>query len=69
MTYDERHGGPFDRGMADYYYGRGYTPHFYKGDTYKSDRVELADMTPDEITAYSAGYRDAEEIGHRKDWG
>ena len=25
--YDQRHGGPWDRGSADSYYGRGYGPH------------------------------------------
>ena len=47
MTYDERHGGPFDRGGADFWYGRGFNPHYYKGATYTTDRVELADMTPE----------------------
>lgn len=46
MTYDARHGGPFDRGGADFWYGRGFNPHYYKGATYSTDRVELADMTP-----------------------
>ena len=26
--YDERHGGPWDRGSADSYYGRGSNPHY-----------------------------------------
>jgi hypothetical protein len=69
MTYDNRHGGPYDRGGADYFYGRPFEPHYFVGATYTSDKVELADMTPDEITAYSAGYRDAEERGNQKDWG
>jgi len=69
MTYDTRHGGPYDRGGADYFYGRPFEPHYFVGATYTSDKVELADMTPDEITAYSAGYRDAEERGNQKDWG
>ena len=56
--YDTRHGGAYDRGSADAYYGRSYDPHLFRGDTYSSDRVELADMTADEITAYTAGYRD-----------
>jgi hypothetical protein len=28
-NYDQRHGGPFDRGSADSYYGRVREPHFY----------------------------------------
>ena len=55
--YDTRHGGAYDRGSADAYYGRSYDPHLFRGDTYSSERVELADMTADEITAYTAGYR------------
>jgi len=62
-------GGAYDRGSADAYYRRSYDPHYFKGDTYSSDRVELKDMTADEITAYTAGYRDQEESGDFKDWG
>ena len=69
MTYDTRHGGPYDRGSADSYYRRGYNPHYYKGDTHQSDRVELADMTAEEITAYTKGYNENEESGNFKDWG
>ena len=57
VQYDTRHGGAYDRGSADAYYGRSYDPHLFRGDTYSSERVELADMTADEITAYTAGYR------------
>jgi hypothetical protein len=59
MSYDQRHGGPYDRGSADKYYEREYNPHYYVGDTAMSERVELKDMTPEQITAYTAGYRDA----------
>ena len=44
--YDTRHGGPYDRGQADYYYWREAKPHYYKGGTYNTDRVEVEDMTP-----------------------
>ena len=67
--YDPRHGGPYDRGTADSYYRRGFNPHYYVGATYSSDRVELADMTPEEITAYTKGYNDNEDDGNFKDWG
>ena len=67
--YDTRHGGAYDRGSADAYYRRSYDPHYFQGDTHASNRVELADMTADEITAYTAGYRDQEESGDFKDWG
>ena len=69
MSYDKRHGGAYDRGSADSYYRRGFTPHYYTGATYQSDRVELADMTPEEITAYTKGYNENEESGNFKDWG
>lgn len=67
-TYDQRHGGPFDRGSADSYYRRPFDPHFYRGDTYTSERVEMKDMTAEEITAYTAGYNYNEQYGDRKDW-
>ena len=66
--YDTRHGGPYDRGSADSYYRRDFNPHYYKGDTSISPLVEIKDMTPAEITAYSAGYRDNEESGDHKEW-
>ena len=55
-TYDGRHGGAFDRGSADSYYGREPDPHYYVGDTSMTPRVTEADMTPEEIQAYMAGY-------------
>jgi hypothetical protein len=66
--YNERHGGPYDRGQADSYYGREYNPHYFVGDTYNSPRIELAQMTPEEIVAYTAGYRDNEANGDKKSW-
>lgn len=69
QLYDQRHGGPFDRGAADSYYHRSYDPHFYRGDTQMSERVELADMTAEEIVAYTAGYQYNEQHGDKKDWG
>jgi hypothetical protein len=66
--YDERHGGPYDRGSADSYYGRGYHPHYFKGDTYSSEMVTLGEMTAEEITAYTAGYRDNEDYGAKKEY-
>ena len=69
MTHSKRHGGPHDRGGADFWYGRPYDPHFFKGDTQGSERVELKDMTAAEITSYSAGYKTAEDDGGQKDWG
>lgn len=67
--YDERHGGPFDRGAADSYYGRPSEPHYYVGGTGTSDRKDSSDMTVEEIQAYWAGYEWNEQFGDKKDWG
>lgn len=66
--YDDRHGGPYDRGAADSYYGRGFDPHYFVGATYFSDKVEMADMTAGEITAYTAGYNWNERYGGKKEY-
>ena len=66
VYYNERHGGPYDRGSADAYYHRAWEPHYYVGDTHQSERVELKDMSAKEITAYTAGYNQTTD---RKDWG
>lgn len=61
-----RHGGAYDRGSADAYYGREANPHYFTADTYNSTKIELEDMSKEEIAAYMAGY---EETTDRKDWG
>jgi hypothetical protein len=58
VNYDKRHGGPYDRGSADAYYGREYRPHYFVGDTYQSEEITLAKMTAEEIVAYTAGYNE-----------
>lgn len=68
VGYDQRHGGPYDRGAADSYYNRGYHPHFFRGATYTSEMVTLAEMTAEEIVAYTAGYNDNEASGNHKEW-
>ena len=67
MTYDQRHGGPFDRGGADYWYGRPFRPHYFEGGTYQSE--EITDLDADQVAAYRAGYAAAEAQGDQKDWG
>ena len=67
--FDTRHGGPFERGGADFWYNRGYDPHYYEGGTYTSKRIEKDDMTPEELAAYRAGYEEASQQGDQKDWG
>ena len=69
MKYDDRHGGPYDRGGADSYYQRGYHPHYYTGASMQSECIPEALMTTAEVDAYSAGYKDNEEAGDFKDWG
>jgi hypothetical protein len=66
--YDQRHGGAFDRGSADSYYGRARNPHFYIGGTGTSERVDQSQMTPNEIKAYLAGYQWNEQFGDKKVW-
>lgn len=63
------HGSPFDRGGADSYYRRGFDPHWYPGGTYQGERIEMIDMSPEEIVAYTKGYNENEEAGDFKDWG
>jgi hypothetical protein len=68
MEYDKRHGGPYDRGSADSYYGRPFNPHYFVGDTHLSEKVSLEEMSPEEIVAYTKGYNDNEEFGSKKEW-
>jgi hypothetical protein len=65
---DQRHGGAWDRGSADSYYGRFSSPHYYQGDTGMSKRIDQADMTAEEIAAYHAGYDYNEHYGDKKSW-
>ena len=67
-NYDQRHGGPFDRGSADSWYSRPRNPHFYLGGTGNSDRVNQAQMSPKEVQAYLAGYQWNEQFGGKKDY-
>lgn len=67
-TFNTRHGSPYDRGSADSYYGREYSPHYFTGDSFNSTRIELVDMSVHEILAYTAGYRDNEASGDKKEY-
>lgn len=62
--YDDRHGGPYDRGSADSYYCRSRDPHYYAGDTYQSERI--TQLTASELEAYHAGYDANEASGQHK---
>lgn len=68
VKYDTRHGGPYDRGSADSYYRRPFRPHYFVGATYQSREVEMLDMTPEEIDAYTAGFNDNERDGEFKEY-
>jgi hypothetical protein len=61
-----KHGSPQDRGSADAYYGRRFDPHWWPEGTSKGIRVEMADMTKEQIEEYTYGYDNEED---RKDWG
>lgn len=67
-VYNDRHGGPFDRGAADSYYRRGSRPHFFDGATNRSDLIDSGGMTDEELEAYHAGYRYNQEQGDYKEW-
>ena len=67
-TQYRRHGGPWDRGSADAYYGRPFNPHYYIGDSYSSGYVSTKEMTEGEIAAYTEGYREQEASGDFKQW-
>ena len=61
-----RHGGAFDRGWADYYYGRKPDPHYFVDGTHTSPKI--TELTAMETAAYYAGYAHGEEIGDQKDY-
>ena len=67
-TYNDRHGGAFDRGSADSYYRRQFRPHYYVGNTGQSEAVTETQMTAEEIAEYRAGYDYNESVGDFKDW-
>lgn len=62
----ERHGGLFDRGSADSYYGRERNPHWYPLGSYNGDPVIT--LTKFELAEYNAGYNHNEKYGDKKDW-
>lgn len=65
--YDVRHGGPFDRGAADSYYGRPQRPHYFTGSSYQSQEILLEPGTP-AYDDYMAGYEFNELQGDKKYW-
>lgn len=67
MSINKRHGGPYDRGAADSYYQRGRRPHYFVGDTYKSEEIMLE---PGSLAylEYMKGYDDNEADQNFKSW-
>lgn len=66
---DKSHGSPYDRGGADYYYWRGFDPHYYPEGTYIGERIDPSNgMTDEQVKEYRIGYTKAMTIGDRKDW-
>lgn len=57
---NHRHGGPYDRGGADSYYGRQRRPHYYVGATYSTPRVDAVEMTEEQVAEYNRGFDDNE---------
>ena len=68
QKYDERHGGPYDRGSADAYYRRDFDPHYWTNGTGGGQRIKIEKGTP-EYEAYDAGYTYQVLCGDFKDWG
>ena len=67
-VYDQRHGGAFDRGSADSYYGRPRRPHYFEGGTHTSKEI-IPEPGSREYMDYMAGYEQNELYGDKKDWG
>lgn len=62
----EAHGGLYDRGSADSYYGRPRNPHYGGVGGVSGERINVA--TPDEVAEYNAGYDYNERYGDKKDY-
>ena len=62
---DKRHGGPYDRGSADRYYGRPFNPHYYRSEPYETKPIPMEKMTPEQIAEYNAGW---DEENDQKNW-
>lgn len=62
----DRHGGLFDRGSADSYYGRLARPHWWPEGTGLGR--EIAELNQAEVDEYIAGYEWNERHGTKKSW-
>lgn len=61
----ERHGSLYDRGSADSYYNRPPDPHWYPNGTYNPPRIEIIDLSKEQIAEYMKGYN---ENTDKKQW-
>lgn len=59
------HGSPYNRGRADSWYEKDINPHYYPNGTYREPRIDLKDMTKDQIDAYIKGYNDIKAEGSK----
>ena len=66
--YDARHGGAFDRGMADFWYHRPRDPHMYSDSTISSLTITKDAMTEEQIDDYHAGYSCGKADGSQKEY-
>ena len=65
-----RHGGPYDRGSADNYYGRPIDPHYHYWPNGTGHGFSIHLKEGEEgYDEYMAGYRENQEAGNFKDWG
>lgn len=60
------HGGLWDRGSADSYYGRWKQPHWWPEGT--GNGQQITDLNQAEIDEYLAGYDWNEQYGDKKSW-
>lgn len=66
VKYDQRYGGAWDRGSADAWYGRSPRPHYFIGETYRSEEVVVTEGS-EAWKAYMAGYNSTPFA--QKEWG
>ncbi len=63
---NDKHGSCFDRGGADYYYGRNPRPH--KGGVGGDSVPRIEELSPEEIADYMRGFEEAEKDGYQKQY-
>lgn len=62
----KQHGGLFDRGSADSYYGRPRDPHYWPEGT--GHGVKVTELNEAEVAEYMAGYDYNEQYGDKKNY-